>query len=119
MAWQLQDIILFLAGVSFLNAAAATLIFGRITLRYLDRELLAQGLDMAEADPLRLPAYVLVVLSKRPERQPFVPGEAIERLRRRKDIFLARWVFWSTTISLVLAIVYFFGCHLGLGWDCE
>ncbi|SEA86749.1 hypothetical protein [Alkalimonas amylolytica] len=121
MEWGIESVLLLVSLLTIINVAAATLCFGRITVRYLDRELLAQGVDMTEADGLgmRFPWYVLAILSNRPEHQPFVPGEAIMRLRRPKDIVLARWISWSFFLMMVLAIVVFLGCRILPGWDCE
>ncbi|MEE2002247.1 hypothetical protein QWY20_12355 [Alkalimonas sp. MEB108] len=115
MQLDLESIVALFIGIAFLNWAIAMICFGRITVRYLDRELIAQGFDMHESDGLgmRFPWYASAILSNRPERQPFVPGEAIMRIRRRKDIFLARWISWSFWLFFIPSVV----CFLWLkGW---
>lgn len=107
---ELKEALTILTAIFLFNWGLATLLFGRVSLKYLDSALTKQGIPPPLWDGLgiRLNLYSFALISSWFARSPWVPGDAIRQIARPKDGCLAlfynisAWLFFISALSFYL-----------------
>lgn len=102
----LQEALGILTAVFFINWGIATILFDRVSLKYLDKALKENDVPPVwDGLGLRLNFYSFALISEWFAKSPLVPGELIRKLARPKDGYLAllytlsAWMFFAVSVA--------------------
>jgi hypothetical protein len=101
-----------IGGLSFLIWGIAILLFGQITVKYIEREMAKEGILPPEWDKgigMRYPAYASIIMRPNAKRNAStVDIEATRRLSRKLDWYLAVFVQVSSAIFFTIMFTAYF-----------
>ncbi|AZG73400.1 hypothetical protein [Shewanella livingstonensis] len=101
-----------IGGLSFLIWGISILLFGQITVKYIEREMAKEGILPPEWDKgigMRYPAYASIIMRPNAKRNAStVDIEATRRLSRKLDWYLAVFVQVSSAIFFTLIFTAYF-----------
>lgn len=105
----LQEALGILTAIFFINWGIATIVFGRVSLKYLDKALKENDVPLPLWDGLglRLNFYSFALISKWFAKSPLVPGELIRKLARPKDGYLALFYTLSAWMFFAVSVAFF------------
>lgn len=109
----LDEYALFITFLAFINWAAATIIFRRVTVRYIDQKLKEEEDDSADWDSgmgMRIIWYSMAIVAKKAQERSLVNEELVKKHARNIDTKLAWYHSISSMImfSLMLIMYFFF-----------
>lgn len=106
----IKEILGVLTTVFICNWGVATILFGRISLRYLDRSLEMRGISAPLWDGIgiRLNLYSFALISSWFAKSSLVPGEIIRQVARPRDGYLALFYNVSAWLCFISAITFYF-----------
>ena len=107
----LDEYALFITFLAFINWAVATIIFRRVTVRYIDQKLKEEEDDSADWDSGvggRIFLYALAIIRKKAQEVSLVNGRLIKKHARKIDIKLAWYSHISTIFLLSLMLIMYF-----------
>ena len=108
---QIIDYLYLLLFITLVNWAAATIIFRRVTVRYIDQKLKEEEDDSADWDRgMRIIWYSMAIVAKKAQERSFVNEELVKKHARNIDTKLAWYHSISSMImfSLMLIMYFFF-----------
>ena len=107
---EIKDTLGILTAILIFNWGVATLLFGRISLRYLDRNLEKRGITLPVWDGIgiRLNLYSFALISSWFAKSTLVPGDVIRQIARPKDGYLALFYNVSAWLCFISAITFYF-----------
>jgi hypothetical protein len=106
----LEGYLVFFAVVLFLISALLNILFYRISVMYIERELIKEDknfepLEVDKGIGARGVMYNQIILFKI-KNHPYVDSEAVVRIARKKDWWLAFLSFYSLCLSMIPAILW-------------
>lgn len=106
----IKEILGVLTAVLICNWGVATLLFGRISLKYLDKTLKARGIPAPLWDGIgiRLNLYSFALISSWFAKSSLVPGDVLRQVARSKDGYLALFYNVSAWLCFISAITFYF-----------
>ena len=108
---QIIDYLYLLLFITLVNWAVATIIFRRVTVRYIDQKLKEEEDDSADWDSGvggRIFLYALAIIRKKAQEVSLVNGRLIKKHARKIDIKLAWYSHISTIFLLSLMLIMYF-----------
>lgn len=110
LSLDLKDALALLTAVFLCSWGLATLLFGRISLKYLDSALAKQGIAPLFWDGIgiRLNLYSFALISNWFARSPLIPGVAIRLIARPKDGCFALFYNISAWLFFISALSFYF-----------
>jgi len=107
-----EAVILITTGILFFMAALFNVLFYRISVKYIERELAKEkdGFEPLELDKgigARGMMYNQLILFKI-KNHPFVDGEAVLRIARRQDRWLAFLSFSFFLLFMILLCIFYY-----------
>ncbi len=108
----LEGSLLFSAGILFFVAAFFYVLFYRISVIYIERELVKEDeafkpLELDKGIGARGVMYNQLILFKI-KKHPYVDSEAVVRIARKKDWWLAFLSFYSLWLSIIVGGIWSF-----------
>lgn len=106
----LKDALAIISVIFLCSWGLATLLFGRISLKYLDSALAKQGIapPLWDVIGIRLNLYSFALISSWFARSPLIPGDAIRQIARPKDGYLALFYNISAWFFFISALCFYF-----------
>ena len=98
-----------IGGIVFLSWGIAIFLFGRISVKYLEREMLKEGIEPPIWDKGiggRIIMYAMVIVTKKSSPHSLIDDEAILRLTRQKDYNLGLFFIISSILFFTVLGVF-------------
>ncbi len=104
------------AGVIMFFLVIAVLSFGRISFRYIEKQMVQEGWSPPEWDKgmgLRITMYAIAIVRTSKPHASLVDDEAIKRHARKLDWYLAVFYIGAFTAFLIVGTIGYFCYDLG------
>ena len=107
-----EAVILFSTGILFFVTAFFNVLFYRVSVMYIERELAKEDdgfkpLELDKGIGARGMMYNQLILFKI-KKHPYVDGEAVVRIARKKDWWLAFLSFYSLCLFAILLCIFYY-----------
>lgn len=105
-----EDYVVLLFVISLFNLGLATILFSRITMRYIDRKLKEEQDNSAEWDGklgMRIIHYAMAITARKPQDISLVNENLVKKHARRIDMKLAWYHNLSVIVFFLLMLILY------------
>jgi len=106
-----EDYYIFVNGFFFLLWGISVLLFGQVTVKYIEGKLLTEGIEQPVWDKglgARFIAYAMIIVLKKPKPHSLVDDEGTLRYARKKDWYLSVFFIVTFLLFMFLSVMSYF-----------